>query len=288
MRRAHCPHCNNVNVIDDEEWGQLTQCEAPGCRRLFMTGGKQSETEGSPPPVPPRPAGSLHHATPAPPVPSAVPRPGAPVAAAAVQAPPKPLLTGPHVCHTCRGEIGQALCHRRATIVHRAAARDGQPPGATCRMDIYAAIYFCPNPRCQTLLETPRYQWSERVTCPSCSTSFEAPRDDILHEHEGDAREGIPFRFHCPSCYLPVCCDSTQSGRPMRGQRVVCPRCRQIIEVPGAGTAVREQGPAVPDPREVVQQGRLHRCTNPACGQMIPARAEVCPLCGERQGEGGE
>jgi hypothetical protein len=150
-------------------------------------------------------------------------------------------------------------------------------------MDIYAAIYLCPNPRCQTLLETPSHQWGQRVACPACATSFEAPRDDILHEHEGDAREGVPFRFRCPSCHLSLRCDSTRAGRTMAGQRVVCLLCRQMFEVPGAGAAVRGQGPPAPDPREVLQQGGTHRCANPACGQMIPARAEVCPLCGEPQ-----
>jgi hypothetical protein len=150
-------------------------------------------------------------------------------------------------------------------------------------MDIYAAIYLCPNPRCQTLFETPHYQWGQRVGCPSCASAFEAPRDDILHEREGDAREGLPFWFCCPSCSLSLRCDSTRAGRPMSGQRVVCLRCRQIIEVPGAGAAARGQAPAAPDPREALQQGGLHRCSNPACRRMIPARAEVCPLCGEQQ-----
>jgi hypothetical protein len=148
-------------------------------------------------------------------------------------------------------------------------------------MDIYAAIYLCPNPHCQTLLETPSYQWDQFVVCPSCATEFEAPRDDVLHEHEGDTREGVPFRFRCPSCEFSLRCDSTRSGRPITGQRVVCLRCRQIIEVPGAGAAVGGHGSAAPDPREALQQGGLHRCSNPACGQMIPVRAAVCPLCGQ-------
>jgi hypothetical protein len=32
-----------------------------------------------------------------------------------------------------------------------------------------------------------------------------------------------------------------------------------------------------------VQRGGSHRCENPACGRMVPARAEVCPVCGEPQ-----
>jgi hypothetical protein len=268
MRRAHCPHCNNVNVIDDEEWGQLTQCEAPGCRRIFMTGGQAGEKANSAPPPPPSPA----------------PRqPAPPPVAAPTPLSLKPLLTGPHICRTCQGQIKQALGHRRATIVHRPAAREVLASAANCRMDIYAAIYLCPNPLCQTLLETPSYQWGQDVTCPSCATWFEAPRDDVLHEHDGDAREGMPFRFRCPSCDAPLRCDSTRAGQPITGQRVVCLRCRQIIEVPGAGAAIGGQGSTAPDPRAAVQHRSLHRCTNPACGQMIPARAEVCPLCGQRQ-----
>jgi hypothetical protein len=192
-----------------------------------------------------------------------------------------PLLTGPHICRECQGRIDRALGRRRATIVHRPASRQVLLTATNCRMDIYAAIYLCPNPRCQTLLETPSYQWDQWIACPACSASFAAPRDDVLHENEGDAREGTPFQFRCPSCHLSLRCDSMRWGQPITGQRVACPRCRQIIEIPSAGTAAGSHGPAALDPREAVQQGVMHRCSNPACGQMIPARAEVCPLCGE-------
>jgi hypothetical protein len=141
-------------------------------------------------------------------------------------------------------------------------------------MDIYAAIYWCPTPGCRHLLETPSHQWGQSVTCPACKTSFLAPRDDILHEHEGDAREGLVFRFRCPSCNDLLRCDSTRNGQSMRGQRVVCLRCRNLIEVPGGGSAVSI------DPGAEAQQGMERRCPNPTCGRMIPLRAEHCPLCG--------
>src|SRR5271155_5879462 len=104
---------------------------------------------------------------------------------------------------------------RRATIVRRLPAMGDQPAGAPCRMDIYAAIYYCPNTQCQVLLETPSSQWGQVVACPACATAFEAPRDDVLHEHEGDAREGQVFRFACPSCGAPLRCDLTRNGRSM-------------------------------------------------------------------------
>ena len=266
MRRARCPHCNNVNVIADDEWGQLTQCEGPRCRRIFMAGGLSSEQDDDPSPPTPSP-----------------PRPAPRAAPATVFPPPMPLLTGPHICRDCQGRIDRALGRRRATIVHRPASRQVLQAATNCRMDIYAAIYLCPNPRCQTLLETPSYQWDQWINCPSCAISFEAPRDDVLHEHEGDAREGVAFHFRCPSCDFALRCDSTRLGRPIMGQRVACLRCRQIIEVPSAGAGAGGQGPTGYDPREAVQQGLLHRCSNPACGRMIPARAEMCPLCGEPQ-----
>jgi hypothetical protein len=141
-------------------------------------------------------------------------------------------------------------------------------------MDVYAAIYWCPTPGCGQLLETPSSQWGHAVTCPACKSSFEAPRDDVLHEHEGDAREGLVFRFRCPSCNELLRCDSQRDGRPMRGQRVVCLRCRNLIDVPGGGIALAgDQG----DPSQS-DVGR--RCPNPTCAQVIPLRAAHCPLCG--------
>jgi hypothetical protein len=195
----------------------------------------------------------------------------------------KPRLTGPHVCHACKGEINQAFGHRRATIIHRLPAHGDKPAGDPCRMDIYAAIYTCPNTVCRTLLESPSNQWGEMIACPACETRFLAPRDDILHEHAGDAREGQVIRFRCPSCHTTLRCDSTLQGHPMTGQRVVCNFCRNIIEVPGGGAATGPQGQAIPDPREAVHQSTQRRCSNPACRQMIPSRAEQCPVCTQPQ-----
>jgi hypothetical protein len=150
-------------------------------------------------------------------------------------------------------------------------------------MDIYAAVYFCPNTSCQALLESPSHQWGQGVSCPSCGRAFTAPRDDVLHEHAGDAREGQVFRFRCPSCDARLECDSTRGGQPMTGQRVVCLSCRNIIEVPGGGMSVAGRLAPAPDPREALQQGAARRCSNPACAQLIPSRAERCPMCGEPQ-----
>jgi hypothetical protein len=141
-------------------------------------------------------------------------------------------------------------------------------------MDIYAAIYWCPTPGCGHLLETPSNQWGQRVTCTACMASFAAPRDDVLHEHEGDAGEGLVLYFDCPSCNDQLRCDSLRSGLPMRGQRVVCLRCRNLIEVPAGGSSLGgEQGDERTHPGE-------RRCPNPTCARRIPHRAEHCPLCG--------
>jgi hypothetical protein len=265
MRRARCPYCNNVNVIAEADWGQIARCEAPRCGRIYQSGAAQSLS-------------SVTDATSTPPA-SPRRRPAAP----SVTPLPKPRLTGPHVCHACQGEINQALAHRRATIVHRRAAQEGQPAGAPCRMDVYAALYYCPNPSCQTFLETPSYQWGREVTCPACQSPFLAPLDDVLHEHAGDAREGQGFRFRCPSCDATLQCDSTREGKPVAGLRVVCRFCHIVIDVPAGGVSLGPQALATPDPQEALHHGGSRRCSNPACGQIIPARAERCPVCEEIQ-----
>jgi hypothetical protein len=264
MRRARCPYCNNVNVIEDQAWGEIARCEGPRCGRIFQTGVEEA---------------SLHSITS-----SAttsvrrMPPPPAPVGP-----PPKPLLTGPHICHACGGEIGQAIARRRATVVHRLPARGDRPAGAPCRMDIYSALYYCPNAHCQVFLETPSSQWGQIVACPACKVEFVAPLDDVLHEHEGDAQEGQVFRFACPSCEAQLRCDSTRRGQPLTGRRVACRRCCQVIEIPAGGKAIARQGHSSPDPREALQQGIERRCGNPTCGRMVPAKAEHCPICGVEQ-----
>ncbi len=96
----------------------------------------------------------------------------------------------------------------------------------------------------------------------------------------GDGHEGIALRFRCPACEGELSCDSTSAGRPTTGQCVVCSHCRHLIEVPSVGSASGGQSRTIPDPREAIQDGGTRRCRNPACGRMIPSRADVCPLCG--------
>jgi hypothetical protein len=145
----------------------------------------------------------------------------------------KPRLTGPHRCLVCKGELGSALNRRRCTVLHR--PKGG---GDNCRMDVYAAIYFCPHCQPWTLLETPAYQWGRQVSCPVCEGRFQAPRDDVLLERDSHASEGVEMSFSCPSCERDLRCDSLRRGRPIRGARVVCLHCRHLIEVPPHGERV--------------------------------------------------
>jgi hypothetical protein len=261
MRRARCPYCNNVNVIGDESWGEISRCEAPRCGRIFQTGLEESALQAVPSSAP-------------------TPRRRVPPPLPVTSPPPRPLLTGPHICPACGGQTGQAIARRRATVIHRLPAAGDKPAGSPCRMDIYAALYYCPNPHCQVFLETPNYQWGRTVACPACKLEFIAPLDDILHEHEGDVREGQVFRFSCPSCEAPLRCDSRRQGQPIAGRRVACRRCCQVIEVPAGGKALGQPEHSLNDPRAILQQGVDRRCSNPTCGQMVPARAEHCPICG--------
>jgi hypothetical protein len=105
-------------------------------------------------------------------------------------------------------------------------------------MDVYAAIYLCPHCDGATLLETPYYQWGKCVRCPVCGGEFVAPRDDVLHEQAGDAREGVTMAFRCPGCNLPLRCDTMRAGGPITATCVVCFGCRHVLVVPGHGEAV--------------------------------------------------
>ncbi len=169
----------------------------------------------------------------------------------------------------CQGTITLPVGRRRCTILHHPDRSADSPPRDGCRTDIYAALYRCPH--CQVVLETPSYQWGQTVTCPCCRGDFTAPFDDVLHRHDGDAREGDTFQFPCPACGEALRCDTRGQGQTACGLPVVCVHCHDVITVPGGGAAVSQQHFS-PQPEQ--------RCPNPTCGRHIPARADRCPLCG--------
>src|SRR5262249_35941614 len=121
MRRAPCPICGNVNVIADREWGTEVECEGLGPPHRFLALDRTSTLAWSPPappaasPVAPPHRRRREVPPPAPPPP-----------------PPPPLLTAPHRCQQCSGEITRAFGRRRDTVAHE---QDGR---ASCRTDIFA------------------------------------------------------------------------------------------------------------------------------------------------------
>lgn len=205
MRRQRCPYCQGVVDILDSDLGRMVQCDKVRCAGWFLAMSEQPAETAAPTPLPASPP------------------------------PTTPFLTGPHRCHVCGGETNRVLNLRRCTVIHR-------PPGAdrkdNCRMVVYAAIYLCPQCDGPTLLETPYHQWGQDVTCPVCRSRFQAPRDDVLHEKAGDAREGVTMAFRCPGCDLTLRCDTRRAGEPITGTRVVCSGCRHVLIVPAHGEAV--------------------------------------------------
>ena len=255
MKSAYCPYCNNHTYVDDRDWGLTIRCEAPRCERFFLTGSptrQPSDAEQVASVPGPARAPSRRVAAPAP-----------------VPTRPEPALTGPHPCQVCGGHITQPTGRRRATILHQPDRSRRPELVDNCRTDIYAAIYRCPD--CRGILETPRYQWGLSVTCPHCGGDLVAPHDDVLHRHEGDAGEGPVFQFSCPACDRSLHCDTHRQGRPTRDLPVVCIHCHHLIAVPGSGAALHA-APTSPS-------GPERRCGNPACGRLVPANCDACPLC---------
>src|SRR5262249_10751214 len=129
--------------------------------------------------------------------------------------------------------------------------------------------------------ETPSHQWGTQVACPveSCRAEFTAPRDDVLHRMEGDAREGVPFTFPCPACRRPLRCDTLRDGRPTTGFVVVClhTECSQCVEIPAGGNQAARL-PSVIDPVQAVKAAADRRCAR--CSNLVPANAVPCPMCG--------
>ena len=166
----------------------------------------------------------------------------------------------------------QATGRRRDTVLHHNPDRPDN-----CRTDVYAALYHCP--KCLAMLETPRYQWGQVVCCAvdACKATFVAPRDDLLHRQQGDAKEGMPFDFPCPACGGSLRCDTLRDGQPTTGLAAVCVHCHHVIAVPASGEQV-VRTPAALDPIQAVRSVVERRCRG--CNSLVPANAVPCPVCG--------
>lgn len=230
MKVTYCPYCLNTTIVEDRAWGGMVQCEAPGCERFFAT--VKTSTPSSAP---------LFHTVPDQLVTAPLPvSTYGPTGPAPVREPvpiPRddlPRLTGPHPCHNCNGMMTEPFGLRRATVVHHNPTQQ-----AVCRTDVYSAIYHCPG--CLTLLETPSNQWGTQVACPAeaCRHVFTAPRDDLLHERAGDAKEGVPIDFPCPACGAALRCDTQRDGKPTTGHLAACLACRHVISLPASGERPR-------------------------------------------------
>lgn len=278
MKVTYCPHCLNTTIVADSDWGHVVECEAPRCEKPFLTGAANAATD-----APLVMASTLPVATS--PTPVKTYGPVGPRPLDDLVLPPNeplPRLTGAHRCQVCYhpddphelGILREPIGRRRWSTTHHNPQRS-EP----CRIDVYAAIYRCPG--CLGLLETPSYQWGQEVTCPveSCQVGFIAPRDDLLHRHEGDAREGVSFVFPCPACRRHLRCDTLREGVPTTGLIVVCihTECRQRIEIPSGGSQAARL-PSIIDPIQAVQSAVQRRCS--ACNCLVPANAVPCPMCG--------
>src|SRR5262245_44168553 len=133
VKVAYCPYCQNVNPLDDRDWGLMVQCEGPRCERFFPTGPlAAAPSDVAPTPAIPPAAPFRFGPPPPPPVPPPPPAP--------------PRLTAPHRCQVCYhesepralGEMNQPFARRRCTVLHRNPHR-----ADNCRTDIYAALYHC-------------------------------------------------------------------------------------------------------------------------------------------------
>lgn len=204
MRLERCPYCKGTVDVLDSDLGKMVQCDKVRCGKFFLVTSPVPATTADPPRLP-------------------------------FNTSLRPRLTGPHRCLVCQGEVNKALNRRRCTVLHRPA---GDTSRDNCRMDVYAAIYFCPHCRPGTLLETPAYQWGRLVSCPECHGQFQAPRDDVLHERDAETQDGVAMSFSCPSCEAELRCDSTRRGVPISGIGVVCLHCRHLIQVPPHGERV--------------------------------------------------
>jgi hypothetical protein len=175
-------------------------------------------------------------------------------------------LTAPHRCHACKGEIPTAFGLRQHTIVHEECLR---------LTSIYAAVYFCPNCRPATLLESPCHQWGQAGACPACGHAFTIPREDVLREVDPQRVEGEWFSFACPACRKALECNKRYSRA-----WVVCLHCLHILQVPSIGSKIEAghtplEGDS--DPRRAIQQVGVRRC--PGCNQHIPRGCARCPVC---------
>lgn len=206
MIHVSCPRCQRHLLVGIRDLGQLVTCDKPRCGMVFKALLPPRKQIPTPPPI--------------------LRRPGLPT---------ELLLTNPHLCPTCKGELSTPVGFRRAAVVHR---RMGAAEADSCRMDVFAAIYLCPGCQPRKLLETPSYQCGKEVVCPGCRLAFTAPLFNLIHELVGDYREGEVMRFECPACNGHLQCDTRREGKATAGLPVVCLHCLELISVPPYGERV--------------------------------------------------
>src|SRR3954447_21549679 len=112
MIHVTCPRCQRLLLVGIRDLGRLLSCDKPRCGMDFKAV------------LPPR---------------KEVPRP--PPVHCPSELPTDLLLTDPHLCPNCKGELNSPVGRRRAAVVHR---RKGVVDADPCRMDVFAAIYLCP------------------------------------------------------------------------------------------------------------------------------------------------
>ncbi len=106
--------------------------------------------------------------------------------------------------------------------------------------------------------------------------SFDVRRQRLSHQKK---REKPVIRFSCPSCWSVL-------EHATAGEKLNCPHCGQRMQVPQPNTnktVLAPLAPMEPLPKETnphKNEGQKYCCE---CGELINARAEICPKCGVRQ-----
>jgi hypothetical protein len=185
----------------------------------------------------------------------------APEASGRPQTQETPLLTDPHLCYQCGGELDVLAARRRCTV---------DCPWCDHRTAVYAIVYRCLG--CGSLLASPGAMEGEATHCPKCGVDVEVPRDEVFRA-VGEPVDDRWFAIACEHCQ-----GTLEALKAKVGQLGVCRHCLKPVRVPKWGYHLAEGGGGILDPLAALGEGGLRHC--PHCKLLKPSRATVCPHCG--------
>ena len=142
----------------------------------------------------------------------------------------------------------------------------------TCNETILIACVMHCCQSCGATIESPTELIDEICSCPACGESHSVPAPLLLRANDPTLDAHTHFMIRCDNC------DEEQAvSRGDVNKVTACLFCYSTVRVPMAGEQIAQRAEphsGAPSRFTIVH----HDC--PSCGQRIPKKLAICPLCG--------